>query len=153
MPEPHRPRSRAHADRQPDISGFDVWLPALVAIATALFLVFGAQAQDVPTDAPRAIYDESLFDEAAIARERAVQALDLAPVTVAPLPPIGPAVPDGAAPASTARTVPFALPAPEPTILEIGLSRFAVAGFIALLLIGALVTLKRTWRRTAAGTA
>ncbi len=50
--------SRIRAVAQDDEAGFDVWLPAIVAIIAALFLIWSANAQEAP---PRAIYSAERF--------------------------------------------------------------------------------------------
>ena len=155
----HRERPRVTL-RERD-SGFDVWLPALVAIIAAIFMLTAAHAQDAGAnagwDAPRALYDTGRFAPDAIAREAAeAQAARnaatytaarasyvAADVTVAALPDLtaAPAVASRIAPAVDRSVVIRADEAPS-------LGRFVAAGLIAALLLAALVALAKTWRRT-----
>jgi hypothetical protein len=146
-------------DRRPhdhdDRAGIDVWLPAAVAIAAALFAIAGAHAETAP---PRPIYDPARFDAAAIARETAeaaalragVAATDArrrAAVRVVALPVIETALVEddpAAGAAAVAAPAPRADAAPGPAGWVRLLAPLAIAG----LLLGALVGIGRVWQRT-----
>ena len=68
----YRPRAPLPGD---DESGYDVWLPALVALIAAIVMVVMARADEPAAAAPRAIYDSRHFDEGAADREAAATAV------------------------------------------------------------------------------
>lgn len=164
--------SRIRAAAEPDEAGLDVWLPILVAIAAAFFLLLSANAQEA---APRPIFDAARFEmteaertaleESAARLDRAAAALDTARARLLP----GhvemralPALAAGAQPATprytpeyTARYTPGA-PAARPVLISSpsnaaanpGWLRLTLGLAIAAMLGGALYLLDRTWRRT-----
>lgn len=151
-------------------AGFDVWLPAIVAFAAALFLILSASAQEA---APRPIFNAERFSMSETERtmleehaaRAAVSADDLAHtanrfraastrVEMLALPELHAAVADGRA---------AAVVVAEPVRIEIrsvliadtatndpspGWLRLVMALTIAAMLGGALFLLDRTWRRT-----
>jgi len=145
----HRQRPRLVAPR--DESGLDVWLPALVALIAAIFLVLSAQAAGA-VDAPRPIYAADRFDAATIAAEAAETDRRAATATYAARPD---AVVVAALPDLPAAAPPVA-PAPDRAIVigtpdeAPGTARLVAGGFIASLLLFALAALARTWRRSEA---
>lgn len=165
-------QTRARAAAEPEEAGFDVWLPALVAIATAFFLILSASAQQAP---PRPIYDaerfamseaqRTLLEEraarAAAATDELARAADRfraanARVEMRALPPIYAAIVD---PVAGSRDT-YRAYAPEARADEVrigddaasvaapGWLRLVMALAIAAMLGGALYMLDRTWRRT-----
>ncbi|MBL9011372.1 MAG: hypothetical protein JNL56_09360 [Alphaproteobacteria bacterium] len=135
MPLHRRPRARTDGG-----AGWDVWLPAVVAIAAALFIVGLAQA----AEAPRPIFDAARFEPSAVARESAAAApregLAVRPVAVAALPDLSPrAAPPPDRPVTVARNEERQLLPAE---------RLAAAAGIAALLVHVLLVLARQWRRT-----
>lgn len=170
MADRRRPRAKS---RDTD-SGFDVWIPALIAVLAAMFMIYTAHAgEPVPTAAPHAIYDASRFDAGAMDREAAAIAvargvyaaedaatepplrhLTAVNVVVAALPELQTLTVATDPEADAARAARIAMAAPQPmTIAQSqsasGLSRLAVMLAIGALLIGTLVMLQKTWRRTA----
>lgn len=135
MPLPRRPRSRTDGG-----AGWDVWLPAVVAIAAALFIVGLAQA----AEGPRPIFDAARFEPSAVARETAAASprsgLAARPVAVTALPDLSPrAAPPPERPVTIARNEARRLLPAE---------RLAAAIGIAALLVCVLLALGRQWRRT-----
>lgn len=164
MTERNTQPARARAAEQDD-AGFDVWLPALVAIATAFFLILSASAQEA---SPRPIYNVERFTMSEAERtrleEQAARAADDLEraathmravhqrVEMQALPEIRAAIADAEAAAVPPQPVVIAQPvvisgaassAPSP-----GWLRLAMALAIAAMLGGALYLLDRTWRRT-----
>lgn len=153
-------RSRARARLRDGGAGFDVWLPALVALIAAIVMVYAANAQ---TAAPRPIYDAERFamseaERTALERQAAASAghavrLTATPVEMRPLAPLYTAE-YRAAP--TGGSVQTAVPGRHPPVVDrvrptsrtTGWERLLIALFIASLLGGALCLLDRTWRRT-----
>jgi hypothetical protein len=164
MPQQDRPRART--EQQDDVdTGFDVWIPMIVAIVAAIYLVVAANAQS--TDAPRAIFDANRFEESAVALETAearagramsgaeaaeaasrADRLKIGPVIIAALPELEPALVEADPEAATVgwtgvRSVDVQTDAPQP-----GVFRIVTPIGIALLLIAVLFGLDRTWQRT-----
>ncbi len=164
--------SRIRAAAEPDDAGLDVWLPVLVAIAAAFFLLLSANAQEA---LPRPIYDAARFEmteaqrtaleEQAARLDRAAAALDATRARLLPdhvemraLPVLAavaqPATPRYT-PEYTARYTPAAPTARAVLVTNAnsaastpGSLRLALALVIAAMLGGALFMLDRTWRRT-----
>jgi len=160
--------TRIRAAAEPTEAGLDVWLPILVAIAAAFFLLLSANAQ---TAAPRPIYDAQRFSmtqaertaleegaarlaEATIQLEATRARLLPAHVEMRALPALA------AGPVATPRYTPAYTqtytPAVRPVLISRGAAsddssggvRLAIALVIAAMLGGALFMLDRTWRRT-----
>lgn len=155
----HQPRARAERDEP----GLDVWLPALVAIVAALFLIWSANAQEA---APRPIYSAERFAMSAAERtlleQEAARAAandaarihasrnhvemralpELAVVSIEETRAVTTGTP---APTSSA---PILIADPEAGDAAPGWLRLAMALVIAAMLGGALWLLDRTWRRT-----
>lgn len=164
MADNRRPRAQSR-ERE---SSFDVWIPAVVAVIAAMFMLAGVHAEEVPVAAPRAIYDAHRFDAGAMDREAAAVAIvrgvyaDLTEipephlghlmagdVVVAVLPEIHPLVAETQEAGFAAMAAPLSAPQSASASRENNLlPRLLVTLGIAALLIGALVALQRTWRRT-----
>lgn len=165
MSEQHQSRARAAAE--PEEAGLDVWLPVLVAIAAAFFLLLSATAQEA---APRTIYDAQRFamteaERTVLEESAARRAGDLAVapralnrtaahVEMLALPALPVAghdtvamapAPSGPVHVATRPDLVAAREAPEPAP---GWTRLALALAIAAMLGGALYLLDRTWHRT-----
>ncbi len=148
-------KSRARAAAEEHEAGLDVWVPALVAIAAAFFLILSASAQEAP---PRTIYNAERFAmseaERTMLEERAAhtgRALAAVPVEMQALPelrvtePRAEAAPPGPPPVAARPATIADRDAAGPTP---GWVRLAMALVIAAMLGGALYLLDRTWRRT-----
>ncbi|MFT3811256.1 MAG: hypothetical protein QM698_15195 [Micropepsaceae bacterium] len=161
--------TRIRAAAEPSEAGLDVWLPVLVAIAAAFFLLLSANAQ---TAAPRPIYDAQRFvmteaertalEEGAARLADAAAALEETRVRLVPGHVEMRALPALAAvQVATPRYTPsytrtYTPPAARPVLISgaagsdasAGWGRLVLAIMIAAMLGGALVMLDRTWRRT-----
>ena len=164
MPQHDRPRARAKQQDDVD-SGFDVWIPMIVAIIAAIYLVVAANAQS--TDAPRAIFDANRFEESAVALETAeakagreltgaeaaeaesrADRLKIGPVIIAALPELEPALVEADPEATNGGWTGVQHLAVETGAPEAGVGRIVAPIGIALLLIAVLFGLDRTWQRT-----
>lgn len=161
------------ADRRPRTrdTGFDVWIPALVALLAALFMVVTARAEDapVPVAAPQPLFNAQRFEDSAMDREAAAIAvargvyaeeaaapeprlrhLKLGTVIVSALPEMHPITAAEAlrsvvtGPSLSERSASVA----NPPARGDASVRLLVSLGIAALLAGALVVLYRVWRRT-----
>ena len=164
MPKQDRPRARAR-QQEDDDSGFDVWIPMIVALIAAIYMVVAANAQ--AADAPRTIFDANRFEEAAVALESAearagremseaeaadaaakVVRLRIGPVIIAALPEIQPALVETDPEARSDGWADARHVAVSTGVPEAGLGRIVTPIGIALLLIAVLFGLDRTWQRT-----
>lgn len=160
-------QSRARAAAGDEDAGFDVWLPALVAMAAAFFLILSASAQEAQ---PRAIYsaerfamseaERTMLEEQAARAARAAEDLAAASrvtrrVEMRALPELRTAerlaeIRVAATPDIQARIAvrPVIIADPDAADTSPGWLRLVMALTIAAMLGGALYLLDRTWRRT-----
>lgn len=164
-------QSRARAAAGDEDAGFDVWLPALVAMAAAFFLILSASAQEAQ---PRAIYsaerfamseaERTMLEEQAARSARAAEDLAAATrdasrvtrrVEMRALPELRTAerlaeIRVAATPDIQARIAvrPVIIADPDAADTSPGWLRLVMALTIAAMLGGALYLLDRTWRRT-----
>lgn len=148
MAPQRRRKAIAKTGRSQGDGDFDAWIPAMVAILVALFMVFSAGAQTA-TAGPTRLFDVQKFEATAIAYERAaVREIHTAfvverpalsqraadrQVIMAPLPPLG----------MTEPVAPEAMTSP----LTQATNRLWTGIAIAAVLLGALMVADGLWRR------